>query len=108
MEKSLAKVSFSGFQHGVDSIELDEDDPVNSSDDTKKMVAKRNRKGKKSGGFQSMGVFINSIACVVAIYYNIMGECSFTSLDLVHLYPKVYMIVVYGTWGTSPVYGCIL
>ena len=61
MERSLTKVSFSGFEHGCDSVGLEgsgeEEDDLDSSEETRKMVVKRNRKGKKSGGFQSMGMY---------------------------------------------------
>ena len=49
MEAALAKVKFNG-------LEADESD--NASDEekeTRALVTERNKKGKKSGGFQSMG-----------------------------------------------------
>lgn len=62
MEKSLASVDFSEFE-GKESpnkvIEVAEDDSGSEScEETRKMVLKQNRKGKKSGGFQSMGVCV--------------------------------------------------
>ena len=49
MEAALAKVKFSG---------LETDESGNASDEekeTRTLVTERNKKGKKSGGFQSMG-----------------------------------------------------
>lgn len=62
MEKTLTKFSVSGFEHGSDTVGLEgsgeEEDDLDNSEETRKMVVKRNRKGKKSGGFQSMGMMI--------------------------------------------------
>ena len=70
MERSLTKVSFSGFEHGCDSVGLEgsgeEEDDLDSSEETRKMVVKRNRKGKKSGGFQSMGMYL---MCFCQLWY---------------------------------------
>ena len=70
MEKSVARVSFEDLDGGdaesstseaeqdrsthAYSDEEDEDAEM-SGDETRRMVAQQNRKGKKSGGFQSMG-----------------------------------------------------
>ena len=54
MEKAIAKLSFTDFSaEKVDS----EEDAASDVDavETRMMVIKQNRKGKKSGGFQSMG-----------------------------------------------------
>ena len=56
MEKSLASVSFSEFENEEEADRAEESDTGSeSSQETRKMVLKQNRKGKKSGGFQSMG-----------------------------------------------------
>lgn len=61
MERALARVKFTGLGTGAD----DEDavsEPERSGGEeeeeereTRKLVAQQNRKGRKSGGFQSMG-----------------------------------------------------
>ncbi len=60
MEKSLASVDFTEFEgnKALDkAVEIADDDSGSEScAETRKMVVKQNRKGKKSGGFQSMGV----------------------------------------------------
>lgn len=54
MEEGLAQVKFPGM--GEDSGEGEgSEDGDSEFEATRAMVAKQNRKGKKSGGFQSMG-----------------------------------------------------
>lgn len=59
METSLASVDFSVFEEeegrDEDLLNSYNDSDSDSSDKTRRMVIKQNRKGKKSGGFQSMG-----------------------------------------------------
>ena len=60
MEKALAKVRFEGLSGGVETSESEGElgGGGSSSDEveeTRVLVARQNRKGKKSGGFQSMG-----------------------------------------------------
>ena len=57
MEESLASVSFPG----MGEVEVGEGEGGSGGEDseceeTRAMVASQNRKGKKSGGFQSMGM----------------------------------------------------
>ena len=58
MEKALAKVRFGDLDAGGDgetSASEFEDSGSEEERETRHMVTQRNRKGKKSGGFQSMG-----------------------------------------------------
>ncbi len=59
MEKCLTSVDFSEFGHDKSldrGVVIDDNDSGSEScEETRKMVLKQNRKGKKSGGFQSMG-----------------------------------------------------
>ena len=48
-ESSASEAELSG------RADVSSDEEEESSDETRKMVAQQNRKGKKSGGFQSMG-----------------------------------------------------
>ena len=52
MESEVARVRFSGM--GEEGASADEGEG-SECESTKAMVASQNRKGKKSGGFQSMG-----------------------------------------------------
>ena len=76
MEKAVARVRFENVDDGgeessASEAELSEradvssDEEEESRDEARKMVAQQNRKGKKSGGFQSMGTpratFTNNI-----------------------------------------------
>ncbi len=65
MEKCLASVDFSEFGHGKSldgGVVIDDNDSgAESCEETRKMVLKQNRKGKKSGGFQSMGKLLISV-----------------------------------------------
>lgn len=70
MEKSVARVRFEELDSGGDGessaseAELsgnvnewsEEEEGEMSGDETRRMVSQQNRKGKKSGGFQSMGM----------------------------------------------------
>lgn len=69
MEKSVARVRFGELDSGSDGessaseVELSdnvhewsEEEGEMSGDETRRMVTQQNRKGKKSGGFQSMGI----------------------------------------------------
>lgn len=49
MEAALAKVKFSGLEDG------ESDDASDEEMETRALVTERNKKAKKSGGFQSMG-----------------------------------------------------
>lgn len=51
MEEGVAQVKFSGMGEVGAGKESDEDE----GEATRAMVVSQNRKGKKSGGFQSMG-----------------------------------------------------
>lgn len=61
MEKTIAKLSFTDYTDDYSAEENDTDNGEEGADsdvgteETRMMVAKQNRKGKKSGGFQSMG-----------------------------------------------------
>ena len=65
MEKCLASVDFSEFGHDKSldgGVVIDDNDSgAESCEETRKMVLKQNRKGKKSGGFQSMGKLLISV-----------------------------------------------
>lgn len=67
MEKSVARVRFEDLDdcNGESSaseaepgrgVEENSSGEEESDQETRKMVARQNRKGKKSGGFQSMGI----------------------------------------------------
>lgn len=69
MEKSVARVRFGELDSGGDGEssaseaelsgnvhEWSEEEGEMSGDETRRMVTQQNRKGKKSGGFQSMGI----------------------------------------------------
>lgn len=66
MEKALAKVKFEGLDAGGDTSASEFEEEGNSGSEeereTRLLVTKQNRKGKKSGGFQSMGA--------LAIFWN--------------------------------------
>ena len=70
MERSVARVRFEELDSGGDGessaseAELgsnvtnwSEEEDEMSGDETRRMLTQQNRKGKKSGGFQSMGVY---------------------------------------------------
>ena len=81
MEKSVARIRFELDEGGEESSSSEaelsgrvdassDDEEVESGDETRKMVAQQNRKGKKSGGFQSMGT-PNTVYCkVYAIFVH--------------------------------------
>jgi len=51
-----SQISYCGHMAMEESLgEFHDDCQDSSEDETRKMVAKQNRKGKKSGGFQAMG-----------------------------------------------------
>lgn len=54
MEKAIAELNAKEFSEDQSGASSDEDDV--GSEETRLMVARQNRKGKKSGGFQSMGM----------------------------------------------------
>lgn len=54
MEEGIALAKFPGM--GEAGKGEDSDDGNSECEATRAMVAKQNRKGKKSGGFQSMGI----------------------------------------------------
>ena len=69
MEKSVARVRFGELDSSGDGEssapeaelsgnvhEWSEEEGEMSGDETRRMVTQQNRKGKKSGGFQSMGI----------------------------------------------------
>lgn len=76
MEKSVAKVRFEGLDNGDGESSASEaelsgredawsEDEEGSGDETRRMIAQQNRKGKKSGGFQSMGIYrTDGVSCV--------------------------------------------
>lgn len=59
MESALARVKFTGISAGggdEDAVsELEGSEEEEEERETRKLVAQQNRKGRKSGGFQSMG-----------------------------------------------------
>lgn len=66
MEKAVARVRFEDVYDGGEESSTSEaelskrtdvssDEEEESRDETRKTIAQQNRKGKKSGGFQSMG-----------------------------------------------------
>ena len=48
---------------GADVYSEEDEEGEMSGDETRRMVAQQNRKGKKSGGFQSMGMQPSSLLC---------------------------------------------
>lgn len=76
MEKCLASVDFSEFGHDKSldrGVVIDDNDSGSEScEETRKMVLKQNRKGKKSGGFQSMGKCVSVRLQEVNIIYSVL------------------------------------
>ena len=86
MEKSIARVRFEELDSGSDGessaseAELsgnvndwNEEEGELSGDETRRMITQQNRKGKKSGGFQSMGTHTHSHTIYIYIYTSFMG-----------------------------------
>lgn len=83
MEKSIARVRFEELDSGCDGessaseAELSgnvndwsEEEGEMSGDETRRMVTQQNRKGKKSGGFQSMGMQLYRASLIAVTCYN--------------------------------------
>lgn len=70
MEEGIALAKFSGM--GEESGGEDSDAEASEGEATRARVTEQNRKGKKSGGFQSMGRWLNLLERVgTAIWYSI-------------------------------------
>ncbi len=57
MEKAVARVKFEGLDGGdeTSASEVESSESEEEEREVRELVMKHNRKGKKSGGFQSMG-----------------------------------------------------
>ena len=88
MEKSVARVRFGELDSGGDGEssaseaelsgnihECSEEEGEMSGDETRRMVTQQNRKGKKSGGFQSMGIYTFNTYTEYAALYVLLQIC---------------------------------